>query len=120
MIRGSQSKSWVADINIGERSCEFDNKTEGNGQPVLNKKDMPTEEHLFAFRYALSVITFNLLFRLQIAESNTRALRTEMEDIISFSAFQRPSFVGEIQRCLISNLIRISVFLIFQNTFFLQ
>jgi hypothetical protein len=37
MIRGSQSKGWVADINIGERSCEFNNKTEGNGQPVLKK-----------------------------------------------------------------------------------
>jgi len=24
MIQGSQSKGWVADINIGERSCEFD------------------------------------------------------------------------------------------------
>ena len=84
MIQGSQSKGWVADINIGEKSCEFDNKTEGNGQPVPNKKDMPTEEHLFAFRYALSIVTFNLLFKLQIAESNTSVLKSGNYDITKF------------------------------------
>jgi hypothetical protein len=38
MIRISQSRGWAADINIGERFCEFDIKTAGSGQQVLNNK----------------------------------------------------------------------------------